>query len=116
TELDIAVTIVIPLEAWEPLASLVHVGPSVRIVAVADGTYDDAIGLARRLATREGCVAEGGVRNVARRDGMGTIMLSAVEAIGALPDVYVQAVGSAAGALAAHEAALRLIGDGRSEE
>jgi cysteate synthase len=44
---------------------------------------------------------------------MGTIMLSAVEAIGALPDVYVQAVGSAAGALAAHEASLRLIGDGR---
>ena len=40
-------------------------------------------------------------------------MLAAVEAIGRLPDVYVQAVGSAAGALAVHEAALRLIGDGR---
>ncbi len=40
-------------------------------------------------------------------------MLAAAEAIGSLPDAYVQAVGSAAGALAAHEAALRLIGDGR---
>jgi cysteate synthase len=112
-ELDVPAIVVIPLDAWDALASLVEIGPSVRVVAVADGTYDDAIGLARRLATREGCIAEGGVRNVARRDGMGTIMLSAVEAVGALPDVYVQAVGSAAGALAAHEAALRLIGDGR---
>lgn len=107
------IVIVIPLDAWEPLASLVQVGPSVRIVAVDGGTYDDAIALAKRLAALEGYVPEGGVRNVARRDGMGTIVLSAVEAIGTLPDAYVQAVGSAAGALAAHEAALRLIGDGR---
>jgi cysteate synthase len=107
------VVIVIPLEAWEPLAALVQVGPSVRVVAVEDGTYDDAIALAKRIAALDGFVAEGGVRNVARRDGMGTIVLTAVDAIGALPDVYVQAVGSAAGALAAHEAALRLMRDGR---
>jgi len=113
TEVGAPVTIVIPMDAWEPLAALVHVGPTVRVVAVAGGTYDDAIALARQLAAREGSIAEGGVRNVARRDGMGTIVLGAVDAIGALPDVYVQAVGSAAGALAAHEAALRLIGDGR---
>jgi cysteate synthase len=106
------IVIVIPLEAWEPLAALVQLGPSVRIVAVEDGTYDDAIALAKRLATLDGYVAEGGVRNVARRDGMGTIVLAAVDAIGKLPDVYVQAVGSAAGALAAHEAALRLIAGG----
>jgi cysteate synthase len=106
------IVIVIPLDAWEPLASLVQVGPSVRIVGVEDGTYDDAIALAKRLAALDGYVAEGGVRNVARRDGMGTIVLAAVDAIGKLPDVYVQAVGSAAGALAAHEAALRLVADG----
>jgi len=110
---DAPVLIVIPLDAWERLASLVRIGPSVRVVAVEDGQYDDAIGIARRLAREDGYVLEGGVRNVARRDGMGTAMLAAAEAIGALPDVYVQAVGSAAGALAAHEAALRLIGDGR---
>jgi cysteate synthase len=113
SELDVPAVVVIPLEAWEPLAMLVRIGPAVRVVAVADGSYEDAIALARRFAARDGYVAEGGVRNVARRDGMGTIMLAAAEAIGALPDVYVQAVGSAAGALAAHEAALRLIGDGR---
>jgi cysteate synthase len=113
SELGVPAIVVIPFDAWEALASLLHVGPSVRIVAVANGTYEDAIALARRLAVRDGCVAEGGVRNVARRDGMGTIVLGAVEAIGTLPDVYVQAVGSAAGALAAHEAALRLIDDGR---
>jgi cysteate synthase len=44
---------------------------------------------------------------------MGTAMLAAVEAIGTLPDAYFQAVGSAAGALAAHEAGLRLLVDGR---
>lgn len=113
TEHELPVLIVLPLDAWDALAALVRIGPSVRVVAVADATYEDAIALAQRFAAHDGYVAEGGVRNVGRRDGMGTIVLSAAEAIGALPDVYVQAVGSAAGALAAHEAALRLIGDGR---
>jgi cysteate synthase len=113
TENELPVLIVIPLDAWDPLAALVRVGPSVRVVAIEDGTYEDAMALARTFAAREGYIAEGGFRNVARRDGMGTIVLGAVETIGALPDVYVQAVGSGAGALAAHEAALRLISDGR---
>jgi cysteate synthase len=113
TENALPVLIVIPLEAWGPLAALVRLGPSVHVVAIEDGTYEEAIALARRFAAREGYVAEGGVRNVGRRDGMGTIMLSAVETIGALPGAYVQGVGSGAGALAAHEAALRLITDGR---
>ena len=39
------------------------------------------------------------MRNVARRDGLGIVMLAAADAIGALPDYYFQAVGSAAGAL-----------------
>jgi cysteate synthase len=113
TASELPVLIVIPLDAWDALAALVRIGPSVRVVAIEDGTYEDAISLAHRFAVNEGYVAEGGFRNVARRDGMGTIVLAAVEAIGALPDVYVQAVGSGAGALAAHEAALRIIGDGR---
>ncbi len=113
TEHDLPVLIVIPLDAWERLATLVRIGPSVRIVGVAGGQYDDAIGVARRLGRADGYVLEGGVRNVARRDGMGTAMLAAAEAIGTLPSAYVQAVGSAAGALAAHEAAQRLIADGR---
>ncbi|HTJ25873.1 MAG TPA: cysteate synthase [Candidatus Limnocylindria bacterium] len=113
TELGIPTLIVIPLDAWERLASLVDVGPPVRVVAIEGAGYDEAIALAARIASIDGYVAEGGVRNVARRDGMGTILLAAAEAIGTLPDAYFQAVGSAAGALATHEAALRLLADGR---
>jgi cysteate synthase len=81
----------------------------VKLVAVEDGAaYSDAIALADLVAQLPGHQAEGGARNVGRRDGLGTAMLSAYEAIGRLPDHYVQAVGSAAGAIAAHEAARRI--------
>ena len=56
---------------------------------------------------------EGGAKNVARRDGMSTTLLSAATTIGRIPDYYFQAVGSGTGAIAAWEANLRLIGDGR---
>ena len=105
--------IVLPLSGWREVMATTEVGATVRVVAIADGEYEDAIGFARRLCVSDEYILEGGVRNVGRRDGMGTAMLAAVEAIGTLPDCYFQAVGSAAGALAAHEAALRLIADGR---
>jgi cysteate synthase len=57
--------------------------------------------------------AEGGAKNIARRDGMGTTVLSAVTTIGRIPDYYFQAVGSGTGAIAAWEANMRLIEDGR---
>jgi cysteate synthase len=57
--------------------------------------------------------AEGGAKNVARRDGMATTMLSAATTIGQIPDYYFQAVGSGTGAIAAWEANMRLIEDGR---
>ena len=110
---DLPVLLVVPLDAWDAIASNGAVGSTVRTVAIANAQYDDAIAFARRIAATGDVVFEGGVRNVARRDGMGTTMLAAVETLGRLPDVYVQAVGSAAGALAVHEAAARLIGDGR---
>ena len=50
---------------------------------------------------------------MARRDGMGTTVLSAVTTIGRIPDYYFQAVGSGTGAIAAWEANMRLIEDGR---
>ena len=56
--------------------------------------------------------AEGGAKNVARRDGMATTVLSAVTTIGRIPDYYFQAVGSGTGAIAAWEANMRLIEDG----
>ena len=44
-----------------------------------------------------GYYPEGGARNAARRDGMGTTVLAAVEAAGEIPDHYFQAVGSGTG-------------------
>lgn len=84
----------------------------VFLVAVR-GDYTDAIAVGNVLAAVPGCVPEGGAKNVARRDGMGTVMLDAAVTIGQMPDHYFQAVGSGTGAIAAWEAALRLKGDGR---
>jgi len=44
---------------------------------------------------------------------MGTTLLSAVTTIGEIPDCYFQAVGSGTGAIAAWEANLRFLADGR---
>jgi cysteate synthase len=110
---DIPMLIVVPASAFARIAAIARIGPSVHIVALDGAEYDDAIAFARQLETSEGFIYEGGVRNVARRDGLGLVMLSAAEAMGALPQYYFQAVGSAAGALGVFEAAQRLIGDGR---
>lgn len=86
----------------------------VKLVASrSGGDYFDAIHLSNVAVQLEKFVAEGGAKNVARRDGMGTTVLSAVTTIGAIPDYYFQAVGSGTGAIAAWEANLRLIADGR---
>jgi len=92
----------------KPLKSCVKI-----ICLTGDAGYSDAISLAERIAREDGFVCEGGVRNIGRRDGMATAMLAAVEAIGRLPDYYFQAIGSGAGAIAAHEAARRLVADAR---
>jgi cysteate synthase len=44
---------------------------------------------------------------------MGTTVLSAVTSIGSIPDYYFQAIGSGTGAIAAWEANLRFLEDGR---
>jgi len=99
--------------AFDRVAAIARIGPTVKIVAIEGAEYEDAIAFSRQLAADDEFILEGGVRNVARRDGLGIVMLAAVDAIGAIPDYYFQAVGSAAGALGVREAALRLIGDGR---
>lgn len=111
---DMPVVIILPESAWSRVAAIVpHVSPTVKIVTLADASYDEAIAFSRTLAATDDFILEGGVQNVARRDGLGIVMLAAVEAIGTLPAAYIQAVGSAAGALGVSEAAQRLIGDGR---
>jgi cysteate synthase len=75
--------------------------------------YSDAIAWGNRLATLPGLTPEGGAMNVARRDGLGTVMLEAAVTIGRTPDHYFQAIGSGTGGIAAWEASLRLKDDGR---
>lgn len=82
-------------------------------VVKSGGDYYDAIRLSETFCKFMQFIPEGGAKNVARRDGMGTTVLSAATTIGRIPDYYFQAVGSGTGAIAAWEANNRLIGDGR---
>lgn len=88
--------------------------PCVKLITTESGSdYFDAINLSNVVCGLEGYLAEGGAKNIARRDGMGTTMMSATTFIGRTPDFYFQAVGSGTGAIAAWEANLRFIEDGR---
>ena len=83
------------------------------IVSRTGSDYFDAIHLSNLACQLDKFIPEGGAKNVARRDGMGTTVLSAVTTMGTIPEYYFQAVGSGTGAIAAWEANLRLIEDGR---
>ncbi|MDL2228076.1 cysteate synthase [Odoribacter sp. OttesenSCG-928-L07] len=86
----------------------------VKLICSKSGCdYFDAIHLGNIAVKSDKYYAEGGAKNVARRDGMATTMLSATTFIGEIPNYYFQAVGSGTGAIAAWEANLRLIADGR---
>ena len=84
----------------------------VKLIAV-QGDYYDAIQIAEKVQSLSGFAPEGGARNIARRDGMGTVMLDAALSLGQIPKHYFQAVGSGTGGISAWEAALRLKADGR---
>lgn len=105
------VIVVVPESSRERIRTTVP-GKDLFLITI-DGDYTDAINLGKELCTIPGIFPEGGAANVARRDGMGTVMLAGVVAMGGLPDWYVQAVGSGTGGIAAYEAAERLIRDGR---
>lgn len=111
---EVPCLIVVPARGMEKMRFAGKLRRCVKVVCLTGGAaYSDAIALAEHISRKSGFVSEGGVKNVGRRDGMATAMLNAVEAIGKLPDYYFQAVGSGAGAIAAHEAAKRLVEDSR---
>jgi cysteate synthase len=85
----------------------------VPTLAVGDGDYSDSIDVAKRIAAVSGFPFEGGVRNIAKRDGLGSTVLEAVSVIGRMPDHYFQAVGSGTGGIGVWEMCERLIRDGR---
>jgi cysteate synthase len=114
---DIPLVVCIPNDNVNDLWFLKKLKPCVKIVATPHGTdYYDAISLGEKLCKDPRYMAEGGAKNVARRDGMGTTLLSAVSVIGKIPDAYFQAIGSGTGAIAAWENAQRLGEDGRYGE
>lgn len=111
---NIPIVICIPLDNIHDLWFLSPLKNCVKVIATPKGTdYYDAIALGDKLCKNPRYMAEGGAKNIARRDGMGTTVLSAAEAIGRIPDAYFQAVGSGTGAIAAWENAMRLAEDGR---
>ena len=110
----IPIVICIPVDAQHDMWFQKKLNDCVKIVAAPNGSdYFDAIALGEKICTDPMFLAEGGAKNVARRDGMGTTLLSCVEKMGRIPDAYFQAVGSGTGAIAAWENNMRLIEDGR---
>ncbi len=104
--------LVVPKASLHRLWTIQEDSSSICLVTV-EGDYFDAIALAGKIAARDGFVNEGGAKNVARRDGMATVMLDAVLTSGKLFDHYFQAVGSGTGGISAWEASMRFIEDGR---
>jgi cysteate synthase len=82
--------------------------PCVNLVVIEDGDYPDAMQIASAICRLPAFLAEGGVKNVGRRDGLATVLLSAFDEMRRLPDYYFQAVGSGTGAIAVLEAAKRV--------
>ena len=114
---NIPIVICVPLDNFSDLWFRKKLSPCVKIIATPAGSdYYDAIALGDKLCKDPRYMAEGGAKNVARRDGMGTTILSAVETIGRIPDAYFPAVGSGPGAIAAWATAERLAADGRFGE
>jgi cysteate synthase len=105
------VVVVVPEKALSRLWTTIP-ADNACVIAIR-GDYTDAICFSREICTLPGFIEEGGARNVARRDGMGTVMLDAAVTLGRMPDYYFQAIGSGTGGIAAWEAALRLRADGR---
>ncbi len=111
---NIPLLLFVPKDNLNALWSEKPLNPCVKLVVSEAGSdYFDAIHLSNIAVKDERFLAEGGAKNVARRDGMSTTMLSAVTTIGQIPDYYFQAIGSGTGAVAAWEANLRFLEDGR---
>ena len=111
---NIKLLLVVPEDNLDALWLDEPINDCVKLIACErGGDYYDAIALSELVLKSPKFFAEGGAKNVARRDGMGTTVLSAVNEIGYIPHYYFQAIGSGTGAIAAWEANLRLIEDGR---
>ena len=113
SENNIPLLLSVPADNLSALWFEKPINPCVKLIACErGGDYADAIYLSDLVLKSPYFYAEGGAKNVARRDGMATTVLSAATTIGRIPDYYFQAVGSGTGAIAAWEANMRLVEDG----
>jgi cysteate synthase len=110
---NIPLLLIVPEDNLDALWFAKEINENVKLICTPSGTdYYDAIELCSKVCSSPLFFEEGGAKNVARRDGMGTTVLSAATKIGEIPDFYFQAIGSGTGTIAAWEANLRLIEDG----
>ena len=111
---NIKLLLAVPSDNLNALWFTEPINDCVKLIACdKGGDYFDAINLSNIALKSSKFYAEGGAKNIARRDGMSTTILSAATTIGRIPDYYFQAVGSGTGAIAAWEANMRLVEDGR---
>jgi cysteate synthase len=114
SEHRIPLCLVIPEKNLSAIWSKTSFDPNVSLIAMGNGSdYSDAIALGQLMGQLDEFFPEGGAANVARRDGMGLTVVDAAVQLGRIPDHYFQAVGSGTGGIAAWEANLRLLSDGR---
>lgn len=109
----LSLVLVIPkkclFDVWMPVIDT----SLIKTIVLRNSDYSDAINFANRLCSAYGITFEGGCRNIARRDGLGTIMLDAVQVMGKMPRHYFQAAGTGTGGISGWEASMRLCEDGR---
>lgn len=87
-----------------------HPTDAVKLIVVNDGDYYDAKLVSKQIAKKlSGWQLEGGIHNVARRDGIGSLILDAAYNIGKLPTHYFQGIGGGPGPVGVNEMATRLI-------
>ena len=91
---------------------------SIILITLKKGNdYTESCRLATRLmgvlSTDSAYLPEGGAKNIARRDGMSSVLYDAVNTIKTMPHYYFQAIGSGTGGISVWEAALRFREDGR---
>ena len=95
SENDIPLLLCVPEDNIDALWFEKPIKDCVRLVCAPKGSdYFDAIALSQAACSSGMFIDEGGAKNVARRDGMGTTVLSATVEIGRIPDAYFQAIGS----------------------
>jgi cysteate synthase len=102
--------VVVPARGLRKIVQRRSLASWVKVIALEDAEYADAITFAETLCRDLGGVLEGGTKNIARRAGLSTVFLAAMEKLERMPDFYFQGVGSGAGAIAVHEAARRWSG------